>query len=531
MQRKRIIALLTAVVILFGIVAEFPAEAASTPTWKKLTTTSVTDTDAKIGAKVTFGSKVKFTQGGFYIGISKDSLKKNAYPDAASLNSKMLSATFLMSKYKEAVRPGTTYYYRIYVVANGKEYKSPVYSFKTTGSANAPIWEASAAADFEDATLTAQASFAKKTKVTKAAVYFGTSKSNLKSIGSFPTAASSSVTHKASVKLSKLKQTLSPGKTYYYKYAVTAGEKTYYSPVYSFKTRSAEDCVKSEIDDITKTNAVINLKVSNADKDKITSLKLQVGLSDDDFDTVKSYTLNTTKTSLNYSIDLNDCGFKLKNNTTYYYRVQMTIDGVKSHTAVRSFATEPDATKVTFPLPTNKVWYASTYEGHGGDNKSAYSSVDITLNNGKSCKGYAVYSMADGVVHRDNYKVSNGQVTIKYNVPLITTNGAKYTTWYVTYAHMTNITVKKGDKIKAGQQIGKVGSVGKKSTGPHLHLTISSGNNKTSWYQESDITKAISPYYIYGFVTADEENTAYLVRDMSGTAVSARLINHKPSGR
>lgn len=39
------------------------------------------------------------------------------------------------------------------------------------------------------------------------------------------------------------------------------------------------------------------------------------------------------------------------------------------------------------------------------------------------------------------------------------------------YAHLSEITVKEGEKIKRGQMIGRVGSTGK-STGPHLHYEV-----------------------------------------------------------
>ena len=194
--------------------------------------------------------------------------------------------------------------------------------------------------------------------------------------------------------------------------------------------------------------------------------------------------------------------------------------------SVTSSAASP--TKINFPLTTSQVWYCTTYSGHGGKNKSAYSSIDITLNNKKSAKGYAVYAVADGEVINDAYKTSDGQITIKFSTALTTTDNVTYSKWYATYAHMTNISVRKGTKVKAGQQIGKVGSVGN-STGPHLHISFSSAANNISWYQEKTTDYAISPYYIYGMVNSDGSSASYLKRNMSGKPVADKLINHKPS--
>lgn len=75
--------------------------------------------------------------------------------------------------------------------------------------------------------------------------------------------------------------------------------------------------------------------------------------------------------------------------------------------------------------------------------------------------GTPVFATADGEVEIAKREVGYGNC-IDIN------HGYNYLT---RYAHLSEILVKEGEKVKRGQMIGKVGSTGK-STGPHLHYEV-----------------------------------------------------------
>jgi murein DD-endopeptidase MepM/ murein hydrolase activator NlpD len=75
--------------------------------------------------------------------------------------------------------------------------------------------------------------------------------------------------------------------------------------------------------------------------------------------------------------------------------------------------------------------------------------------------GTPVHALADGTIISASYDGAYGnKIAIQHAGGLIT--------WY---AHLSAFEIKLGDKVEAGQLIGRVGSTGN-TTGPHLHLEI-----------------------------------------------------------
>jgi len=77
-------------------------------------------------------------------------------------------------------------------------------------------------------------------------------------------------------------------------------------------------------------------------------------------------------------------------------------------------------------------------------------------------KGTAIQATGKGVVKRVQKR------KIGYGNNVIIDHGFGYTTMY---AHMDKISVKKGERVTKGQQIGTIGSTGT-STAPHLHYEV-----------------------------------------------------------
>ncbi len=85
-------------------------------------------------------------------------------------------------------------------------------------------------------------------------------------------------------------------------------------------------------------------------------------------------------------------------------------------------------------------------------------------------RGTPIYATADGKIRftKTNYGGYGKEIEIDHSFGYRT-----------KYAHMQSFTVKKGQQVKRGEQIGTVGSTGR-STAPHLHYEVMYNNKKVN---------------------------------------------------
>lgn len=122
----------------------------------------------------------------------------------------------------------------------------------------------------------------------------------------------------------------------------------------------------------------------------------------------------------------------------------------------------------SFPVKRDEFMLVTSPYGMRNDpvnpgQKQFHKGIDI------QCRGDALLATEDnGKVVKANQNVNTGggrSVTIEYDRP----DGSKYQT---TYMHLSDINVKVGDAVNAGQKIGMSGNTGTRTTGEHLHFGV-----------------------------------------------------------
>lgn len=152
-----------------------------------------------------------------------------------------------------------------------------------------------------------------------------------------------------------------------------------------------------------------------------------------------------------------------------------TIGGAEYRTADLS-ATAPNTQNVkptpnglySLPLKRDEFMLVTSPYGNRRDpmdhsKTQFHKGIDI------SCKNETLLATENnGKVVGVNHNANTGggkSVTIEYSRE----DGSKYQT---TYMHMSNIDVKVGDTVNAGDKIGVSGNTGARTTGPHLHFEV-----------------------------------------------------------
>jgi murein DD-endopeptidase MepM/ murein hydrolase activator NlpD len=120
---------------------------------------------------------------------------------------------------------------------------------------------------------------------------------------------------------------------------------------------------------------------------------------------------------------------------------------------VSSPASAAAAPRFQLPFPCGQVWSGQTRANH-----SPPYAVDLNRANDVND---AVVAAAAGTV-----STVRNLGNRSYGKYVVVSHGSGWTTYY---AHLNSFAVKAGDRVKAGQRIGLVGSTGG-STGPHLHF-------------------------------------------------------------
>lgn len=148
------------------------------------------------------------------------------------------------------------------------------------------------------------------------------------------------------------------------------------------------------------------------------------------------------------------------------YMIKLPMDSLKTYIPM-----------VAWPLRTIKVNspYGMRRDPLNRRSSRMHSGVDL------QARFEEVFSMLPGTVTAATYSTNGGYyVTINHGVCVC------------SYLHLSKILVRVGQHVKAGQIIAISGNTGKRTTGPHLHISCRWGNEKGRFFD---------PMLLLGFVS------------------------------
>lgn len=145
---------------------------------------------------------------------------------------------------------------------------------------------------------------------------------------------------------------------------------------------------------------------------------------------------------------------------------------------------EIDSKEMTVPLmvalPLKEIWVNSPF----GMRRDPMNRKKSRMHNGLDLRARYenVYSMLPGTVTDASFSQNGGYyVTVNHG------------SCVCSYLHLSEIKVRKGQHVSAGEKIAVSGNTGKRTTGPHLHISC-------RW---SDTGKYFDPRILLRFVTEE----------------------------
>lgn len=195
-----------------------------------------------------------------------------------------------------------------------------------------------------------------------------------------------------------------------------------------------------------------------------------------------AYTINGTEQKLTLTLDVKDVEYPVskkaidlgKFSDQSYANLPENKKYIALCTELRtkafsSASTDSIGSTLSHPRNFHKVtgayWNKRKYLTYKKKKKKKVRNYTVSYHRGVDLKGdfgAPVYAMADGVVVLSYKMFYEGNM-------IVIDHGNKVFSYYM---HMDSRGVNAGDRVKAGQRIGKVGSTGT-STGPHLHFAVS----------------------------------------------------------
>ena len=196
--------------------------------------TELTDTGAQLNGHFAAPKKVHITEHGVYMGTDPNNMSLVAR-DTVNYNRSSLTMFYRTSKYYGDLLPGTTYYYKQYVIADDKTYWGEVRSFTTDGKVSCSISGEAYNISDKSASLRITTSLSSPGDIIISALRFGTSPDALHTLEQININQHTDQ-HVLERDLSEYNLTIEPNKTYYFAASVVVNGRVNVSDIFRFTT-------------------------------------------------------------------------------------------------------------------------------------------------------------------------------------------------------------------------------------------------------------------------------------------------------